>query len=755
MASVFRKDDLHVDQPKRNVYNKTHSKSITTKFGQIMPVLCQPVMPGESFTLSYQHIFNMLPFVFPVQTRVRANIQCYYVRWRNLWDDWMSFQFKMKPNLVKPYLKFTNESKRNLLRLGGFLDNLGVPVVVNHNVPDGVGLDMPEVNTRVGSVYNPYTGLSEDYQGKAPYVTTNQTFPALWSGLPLQNSSTTDRISLGGLGKYRYPIKAVQGTINVEVEGTVYLLVKCSERVDSSTQIETTVRNGKVNPRSSTDVNERTVGSISTRENVTTTTLIDSVSKTFEYYVVKLNSSGFFQINSNTIQLEEVIGVYHAFGPGYTQGNIIIKTNPSLYPSGIHLSDVSLKWLPYANVERDDETTIRLDAGPNRAYESVYNACIRNYQNNPLLVDGQPEYNKYLLSTEGGADTYNYPQRYANWQDDAFTTALHTPQHGDAPLVGLVSQHDTIPYVVTFANDDGTKNRVVFRKSDSSNYTIIDNTSSYINDVSVPGVKSDAYVGEFDENAIEANKFGFTINDLRNVNSYQRWQENNVRRGYKYPDQLVAHYGVRPKFDVLDMPEYLGGTSRDMSVNQVTQTVENENGALGDYAGQGYINGSSKHSITHFCDEEGFVICLLTIMPIANYSQTLPKYFLRSQAMDYYSHEFGKIGMQPILNREVDPIGSFYDGTGDKVFGYQRPWYDYLDIPDTIHGKFRTDFKNFVLTRTFDETPKLAEDFLVFNPDQVNNIFYVDDDEDKILGQILFDYKVRIPIPLYGIPALE
>ena len=83
--------------------------------------------------------------------------------------------------------------------------------------------------------------------------------------------------------------------------------------------------------------------------------------------------------------------------------------------------------------------TVPLSALPFRAYEAYYNAFGRDIRNNPFIVNGKPEYNRYVPSVDGAGDTYPYRLHYANWEPDAYTTALQSPQAGVAPLVGITS----------------------------------------------------------------------------------------------------------------------------------------------------------------------------------------------------------------------------------------------------------------------------------------------------------------------------
>ena len=94
---------------------------------------------------------------------------------------------------------------------------------------------------------------------------------------------------------------------------------------------------------------------------------------------------------------------------------------------------------PFYTSTSNNLPPIPLSALPFRAYESYYNAFGRDIRNNPFIVDGKPEYNKYVPSMKGGNDIYKYQLHYANWEPDAYTTALQSPQAGIAPLVGITS----------------------------------------------------------------------------------------------------------------------------------------------------------------------------------------------------------------------------------------------------------------------------------------------------------------------------
>lgn len=205
-----------------------------------------------------------------------------------------------------------------------------------------------------------------------------------------------------------------------------------------------------------------------------------------------------------------------------------------------------------------------------------------------------------------------------------------------------------------------------------------------------------------------------------------------------------------------------------VNVDQINQTAPTGSDPLGSYAGQLSAMGSSNGSISHYFDEPGLVMAIVSVVPVPCYSQLLSKHFTKiNDALEYYFSEFAHLGYQAIPYREVCPLQARKNNVPlDRTFGYQRPWYDYISATDEIHGQFRTDLNNFILSRVFQTVPSLNEKFLTVRPESLNNIFTVneipdpEDDTkmipvDPILGQIHFDIVMQRPIPRFGVPRLE
>ena len=427
------------------------------------------------------------------------------------------------------------------------------------------------------------------------------------------------------------------------------------------------------------------------------------------------------------------------------------------------IQELSLSTSPWYNSQSSNkDKQQKILAYAFRAYEGIYNSFIRDNRNNPYYLNGQVQYNKWIPTDEGGIDNTLYELRYANWEKDFLTTAVQSPQQGNAPLVGITT------YTQTVRNEDGTTTELVKTSlvdEDGKKYGL----SFTQSDEGLEGVE---YV-ELDNGTqvrqarslYDLATSGISIPDLRMVNCYQKFLELNMRKGYSYKDIVEGRFDVKVRYADLLMPEFFGGVSRDIDVNSVTQAVDqNVQGqtneyakALGSQAGLAGVRGEANANIECFCDEESIIMGLLIVTPLPVYTQLLPKHFTYRGLMEHYQPEFNLIGFQPIKYNEVCPIQAYNDNPDSltETFGYNRPWYEFAQKYDVAHGLFRTNLSNFLMHRVFDQKPQLSQNFLIVDPEQVTDVFAVTETTDKIYGQIWFDITCKLPIARVAIPRLD
>lgn len=758
-----------VDKPSRNAFDLSFANNLTMEFGKLYPVFCKECLPGDTFKIDPTFAFKFMPMYFPVQSRMRADLKFFYVRNRNLWANWKKFIGQTDritgQEVVPPYLKITpNDSHRLLTR--SLLDYLGVPTTA------------PQlINARISFSFG---GYSSDYANE---VLTNL--------FPVENNVSTSPIaSTLTFPDRTYPLYRTElsnyyddeitrnyhlvSHINKSISGIIpnnsILEMPFVDKLNSASCsiFDEQIRDGKgylyifekTNNRSTYldggqsdgfEIFGYTPFSFYRENNVLKTSAIKDIvlplynaTRTIEevtsygkelYLSVALPYDQDKLIQEVVENEQKTTGVYLVFPFALSFFiNEVVDSEP--------LADRN----PFITQTGAQEPQIMLSALPSRAYEAIFNSFYRNVEVDPFRINGQIEYDKFVPNDGDGADAYPYDFHYQYWEHDFLTDSVPSPQQGIAPLVGG-RPAQTLAYDIK--NDVGGSYRV-YATNDGVGTLL--GLAGYTNTLK----EGEQFALQSTIEALqEAITYGISINDFRNVNALQKWLEKNIRRGYRYKDQMMSHFGVSLTYEECDMPEYLGGVSEDVNVRAISSTVETENAPLGSYAGQAFCQGSSKHTINKYTDEHGFIIGILCVTPIPTYSQLLPKHFTKMSPFDYFSPEFGHIGLQPIPMKEVAPLNvSLESGNQEETFGYQRAFYDYLQSTDEVHGEFRASLQDYLVDRVFEGVPRLSKEFLEVDPAQVNDVFNYTGGDDKILGQIWFDCEVVRPIPKYGVPKI-
>lgn len=715
---VFSKDNVPDVNINRNAFDLSFQNNLTMRFGSLYPCFCKEAVPGDSFKIDAAFGLRFLPLAFPVQTKMRCDVHFFYVRLRNLWKDFQDFYGNNSLSVTAPYL--SKRQMRKLFRTGSLGDYLGLPsTCVGGSVFQksyvGVQFQYPQLTL----------SISPQSFDTSEYDVTSDSVPRYYHYQNKSNDSSFgifDLLDLAG--------KTVLRGQSVVVDVSIALDGSLQDFPHEYTEYGAFLVEDKNPTAGAYDIHSVYPFRVGSAEYLTTI----HQGTADEQHVIR-----FVFIATDNITFASSQDVLPSV--------VLCLNRPqhSLHTDRLIYAVRDLRIRDNAVFEASDSVDVgdfkfKVSSLPFRAYESIYNSFYRDDRNNPLLVNGQVSPNTYLRRTDGGEDDLDYPIYNRNWEQDFLTTALPSPQQGAAPLVGLTSTG-----TATYLSDDGVSYNVKLTTADDG-----DTITGATYQSNIPG--------DVARSIVNIASSGISINDLRAVNSLQRWLETNVRRGLKYKDQLLSHFGVHAKYDVLDMPEFIGGFSEFVSVNQVNQTSEGTpDNPLGSFAGQASAVGSSRNSVSVYCDEPGFIMGIVSVVPVPCYSQLLPKMFLKNKTLDYFFPEFGHIGMQPIPYSEVCPTQCLVQGMDtSRTFGYQRAWYDYLSSVDEVHGDFRKPpFSDFLLQRMFRSLPSLTPEFLTISDSQLNDIFTVNESEDKILGQIHFNVVAKRPIPRYGIPKLE
>ena len=246
-----------------------------------------------------------------------------------------------------------------------------------------------------------------------------------------------------------------------------------------------------------------------------------------------------------------------------------------------------------------------------------------------------------------------------------------------------------------------------------------------------------------------------SINDLRRAFSLQRWLELNARAGTRYTENTYANFGVKSPDARLQRPEYITGSRSNVVISEVLNTTgsfdpadpaEPTSRPQGDMAGHG-ISVTSGRQGSYYCYEHGYIIGIMSVMPVTAYQQGIPKHFLKVvDPFQYYWPAFAHIGEQEIVNQElyldsVDPNG---------VFGYTPRYAEYKYMPSRVAGDFRTTLNFWHLGRIFSSKPALNQSFIECNPSK--RIFAVESSEHSLWAHVLNKVHAQRSMPKFGNP---
>ena len=110
-----------------NSFDWSHVNNLTTNFGRITPVFCELVPAKGSLRINPEFGLELMPMVFPVQTRMFARLNFFKVTLRSMWEDYSDFISNFRDDLEEPYINCSQISFSKMFTTGSLGDYLGIP----------------------------------------------------------------------------------------------------------------------------------------------------------------------------------------------------------------------------------------------------------------------------------------------------------------------------------------------------------------------------------------------------------------------------------------------------------------------------------------------------------------------------------------------------------------------------------------------------------------------------------------------------
>jgi len=370
----------------------------------------------------------------------------------------------------------------------------------------------------------------------------------------------------------------------------------------------------------------------------------------------------------------------------------------------------------------------QVSAIPFAAYQCIYNEYYRD-QNLQAPIN-------YKLSDGSNDGSFDRVRELCNlrnrsWEHDYFTASLPFAQKGQAVDIPLGSIDGNVE--VFYDNASGTT---------------LNGTPASINVQGQPAadITNDRLYAKTDGVDIEPT----TINDLRRAYRLQEWLEKNARGGTRYIESILSHFGVRSSDARLQRPEYITGVKTPVVISEVLNTT-GEDGGLpqGNMAGHA-LSISSGKSGSYYCEEHGYIIGIMSVMPKTAYQQGIPRTFLKNDTLDYYFPSFANIGEQAVEKQELFA----YTVNKNDTFGYVPRYAEYKYMPSRVAGEFRTTLDYWHLGRIFATEPNLNSTFIECTPEQTTRIFAVEDGTDPLYCHVYNKIQAVRPMPKFGTPTI-
>lgn len=412
---------------------------------------------------------------------------------------------------------------------------------------------------------------------------------------------------------------------------------------------------------------------------------------------------------------------------------------------------------------------LSINALPMRAYCLIWNEWFRDQNlKDPAMVNLDE-------TTQTGSNGSEYvtdaqlggkPLKVAKYHD-YFTSALPEPQKGPdvmmplgnmAPVAGNGDGLGITDGTITGTWMDNHASGGLYQATwmDKNKYGEVGTlgTASGLTRLAYIGVTTDPKNSGLIADLSQAT--GATINQLRQAFAIQRLYEKDARGGTRYTEVIRAHFGVISPDGRQQRPEYLGGVSIPINMDQVLQTsgttITSPQGNTAAYS----LTNFAENMFTKSFTEHGYVIGLCAIRTQHTYQQGLERMWSRKKRFDFYWPSLANIGEQAILNKEIYAQGT---ATDDEAFGYQEAWADYRYKPSRVSGAFRSNYEqpldSWHYADYYKTQPHLSSEWIDETRENMNRTIAVSDElEDQFIADFYFACDMTRPMPVYSIPGL-
>lgn len=130
MSSIFK--TVSFKKPRRNAFNLSHDVKLSCKMGQLIPIMCQEALFGDTFKVMADVTCRLAPLVAPMMHNVNIYTHYFFVPYRIIWDDYKDFFTGGENGTKEPVFPYIDSSimSPGFFRPGTLFDYLQYPSIV-------------------------------------------------------------------------------------------------------------------------------------------------------------------------------------------------------------------------------------------------------------------------------------------------------------------------------------------------------------------------------------------------------------------------------------------------------------------------------------------------------------------------------------------------------------------------------------------------------------------------------------------------